>query len=404
LLPSPASSPITPAEVDETSICTAPCSLVPDSVGPAPVHASRSLSTTQIGYVPHDRREYAAFDFESTLNFLDAQNLLFTYDPHKLRQRISIGLCAESVHTVRAVLLDPATLKVKRIVGWQIQGKGQYIWRAGPGQILVHLGSHLRLLDSNLAVLRELPLPDPLVFVSTSPSGDHIAVGTLHERHTRTMHDELVASLKTEPEEDVDIQLLGRDLRPQLTVSQSSSLPPPVLSDAGEVRVNSSGLSRWLIREYGWDHTVRTVAKLTSQCRPDLATPLPNAIFLVGCNGSTDQNWYRMIRLDGHPILNSHGSSEDLEQSSTSANQADFAVRIVRANNAVSRGDLFFKQDLKKQEISVYRTSDGKRLFFTTSPGISLAKQSFALSPAGAQLAILSDLTISLYPIPQPNP
>ncbi|HEY6764204.1 MAG TPA: hypothetical protein VI386_05485 [Candidatus Sulfotelmatobacter sp.] len=125
---------------------------------------------------------------------------------------------------------------------------------------------------------------------------------------------------------------------------------------------------------------------------------------LIGCNGSTDQNWYRMLRLDGHPILNSHGSSEDLEQSSSSSNQADFVVRVVRANNAVSREDLFFKQNLKEQVISVYRTSDGKRLFFTTSPGISLAKQSFALSPAGAQLAILSDLTISLYTVPQPNP
>jgi hypothetical protein len=218
------------------------------------------------------------------------------------------------------------------------------------------------------------------------------------------MHDELVETLRTQPEEDVDIQLFDQDLRVQLAIRQSSSLPPPVLSDAGEIRVNSSGLNRWLIREYNWNHTIRTIAKVTSQCRPDLATPLPNAIFLVGCNPSTSENWYRMIRLDGHPILNSHGSSEDLEQSSSSTDQADFAVRVVRANNAVSRGQLFFKQDLKEQEISVYRTSDGKRLFFTTSPGISLAKQSFALSPAGAQLAVLSDLTISLYPIPQPNP
>jgi hypothetical protein len=177
-----------------------------------------------------------------------------------------------------------------------------------------------------------------------------------------------------------------------------------VLSDAGEVRVNSSGLNRWLIREFGWDHSTRTIAKVTSQCRPDLATPLPDAVFLIGCDGSTHQNWYRLLRLDGHPILNSHGSSEDLEQAASSSNQADFTVRVVRANNAVSPGHLFFKQDLKEQEISVYRTSDGKRLFFTISPGISLTKQSFALSPAGAQLAVLSDLTISLYPIPQPNP
>lgn len=278
-------------EVDETNVCTASCSLVPDASAPTPARAFLSLSTTALGYVPHDRREYAAFDFESTLNFLDGQNLLFTYDPHKLRQRIPNGISSESVRTIRAVVLDPVTLNVKRILDWQIQGEGQYLWRAGPGKILVHLGHHLRLLGPNLAVIREIPLASKLVFVSSSPSGDHIAVGTLHERHTRAMHDQLVETLRTQPEEDVDIQLFDQDLRVQLAIRQSSSLPPPVLSDAGEVRVNSSGLNRWLIREYNWNHTIRTIAKVTSQCRPDLATPLPNAIFIVGCNPSTSQNW-----------------------------------------------------------------------------------------------------------------
>jgi hypothetical protein len=399
-LPAPISEP----EVDETNVCTASCSLVQDANAPTPARASLSLPTTMLGYVPHDRREYAAFDYESTLNFLDAQNLLFTYDPHRLRLRIPSGISSESVRTIRAVVLDPATLKVKRILDWQIQGEGQYLWRAGPDQILVHLGNHLRLLGSNLAVIREISLEGKLVFVSSSPSGDHIAVGTLHERHTRALHDELVETLKTQPEEDVDIQLFDQDLRVQLAIRQSSSLPPPVLSDAGEVRVNSSGLNRWLIREYNWNHTIRTIAKVTSQCRPDLDTPLPNAIFIVGCNPSTSQNWYRMIRLDGHPILNSQGSSEDLEQSSSSTDQANFAVRVVRANNAVARGDTFYKQDLKEQQVSVYRASDGKRLFFTISPGISLAEQSFALSPNGTQLAVISDLTILLYPIVNLNP
>jgi hypothetical protein len=397
-------TPVAAPEVDETSICAAPCSLVPDAPGPALPSASSSLSTTVLGFTTHDRREYEAFDFEATLSFLSAQNLLFTYDPHRLRQRTPHGIGGEFVRTVRAVLLDSSTLHVKQIFDWKIQGEGQYLWHAGPGKIVVHLGPNLRVLGSDLAVLREIPLQGKLVFVSTSPSGDHIAIGTLHERHTREMHDQLVETLRTPPEEDVDIQLLDRELRVLLAVRQSSSLPPPVLSDAGEVRINSSGLHHWLIREYSWDHSVRTIAKVISQCRPDLATPLPDAIFVIGCNGSTDQNWYRMLRLDGHPILESHGTSEDLEQTSSSSNEAYFAVRVVRANNAISRGDRFYKQDLKEQEVSVYRASDGKRLFFTASTGISLAEQSFALSPNGTQLAVLSDLTISLYPIPKHNP
>ena len=108
-----------------------------------------------------------------------------------------------------------------------------------------------------------------------------------------------------------------------------------------------------------------------------------------------------MIRLDGHAILTSHGSSQEIEQSSSSSTQDDFAVRVVRAHYARSRGERFHKQDLKEQEVGVYRTSDGKRLFIANDPDVSLAEQSFALSPTGNQLAILSDATISLYSITQ---
>jgi hypothetical protein len=391
--------PPPPPEIDETSICTAPCSLVPDAADPTAVHASRTISTAAFGFVPHDTREYSAFDYESTLTYLDARNLLFTYDPHKLRQRFPAGIRTESMRTVRAVLLDPATLKIKKIVDWQIQGEGQFIWHAAPGQVLVHLGHHLRLLDANLNVLREASVPGQLVFVSASPSGGYVAVGTLHERHTPTMHQQLSEDLHIEPEEDIDVQLFDQNFSVLLSTRQNSSLPPPTLSDDGEIRVNAVGHDRWRIRELRWDHTERTIANINSVCHPNISTPLPDSVFLVGCTQSPLQNWYRLIRLDGHPILNGRGSSEEIEQSSSSSNQDDFAVRVVRAHFAKARGAYFRKQDLKEQEVSVYRASDGKRLFFSINPAVSLAEQSFALAPDGTQLAILTSDSISLYPI-----
>ena len=111
-----------------------------------------------------------------------------------------------------------------------------------------------------------------------------------------------------------------------------------------------------------------------------------------------------MIRLDGHLILNGHNSSHDMELSSSSSNQDEFAVRVVRAQKSKSHGEHFRKEDLKEQEISIYRPTDGKRLFFTAGPGVSLAQQSFAISPTGAQIAILSDAAISLYQVAKPTP
>jgi hypothetical protein len=399
-VPKPEPTPAVQPETDETEICTAPCSVVPSTIGHELSRASRTVSAAHFGYIPHDHREYQRFDYESTLIYLDSDNLLFTFDPHTLRRRYGSGVPSETMRTVRAILLDPRTLAVKRVHEWQVQGEGQYIWRAGPGKILVHLGHQLRLLGADLDVIRSIALSGLLAFVSVSPSGDRIAAGVLHERHTKEIHDLLVAAVHIEPEEDVDIQLFDRDFNVLLTSRQSSTQPAPILSDEGEIRVTSAGNDRWRISEHLWNHTDRPVATTISGCRPNVSTPLPKLLFLVGCSSSRAENWYRMLRLDGHPILQGHGSPKEIEQSSSSSTQGEFVIRVVHAGRPLcNNDDSFHKEDLIKQDFSVYRATDGRRLFLTTTPGVSLVEQSFALSPGGNRLAILSDATISFYPI-----
>jgi hypothetical protein len=391
--------PPAPPETDETEICTAPCSLVPSTVGHELPRASATLSAAHFGYVPHDNRDYETFDYESSLIYLDSENLLFTFDPHTLRQHYTSGIHTESMRTVRAILLDPKTLAVKRVREWQVQGEGQYIWLAGAGRVLVHLGHELRLLGPELDVIRSVTLAGQLAFVSVSPSGDRIAAGVVHERYNQEMHDLLVNALHVEPEEDIDIQLFDNNFNVILTARQSSSLPPPILSDHGEIRVTFTGNNHWRIGEYLWDHTEHTVATTISGCRPDVSAPLTNSLFVVGCSASRNKNWYRMLRLDGHPILQGHSSFVEIEQASTSSNQTEFAVRVVRAAIPKMRGSQFRKEDIQEQEFSIYRAVDGKRLFLTATPGVSLVEQSFALSPSGRQLAVLSNATISFYSI-----
>jgi hypothetical protein len=394
LEPAPAVQP------DETEICTALCSVVPSTIGHELSRASSTVSAGHFGYIPHNHREYQRFDYESTLIYLDSENLLFTFDPHTLRQRYFSGVHNETMRTVRAVLLDPRTLAVKRVREWQVQGEGQYIWRAGPGKILVHLGHQLRLLGPDLDVVHSVALSGRLGFVSVSPSGDRIAAGVLHERYAKEIHDLLVATVHLEPEEDVDIQLFDHDFNVLLTSRQSSTQPAPILSDDGEIRVTSAGNGRWRISEHLWNHTDRSVATTVSGCRPNVSTPLPKLLFLVGCSPTRAENWYRMLRLDGHPILQGHGSPQEIEQSSSSSTQDEFVVRVVHTGRPIYNNvDSFHKEDLIKQDFSVYHATDGRRLFLTTTPGVSLVEQSFALSPDGNQLAILSDATISFYPI-----
>ncbi len=393
--------PLVP-EVDETSICIAPCSLVNENDELKPSKASLTLPVSTLGYKPHEQKNYT-LNFEAALSYVGPDNLLFTYDPHDLRHRYPSGFSTESIRTVRAVLLDRSNLSVKRMVDWQIQGEGQYLWHTGTDGLLVHLGHSLRLLGPDLNAIREISIPGRLVFVSTSPSGNHIAVGTMYELHTQAMHAQLVEALHGEPEEGVEVQVFDQKLSLLFSTHQSSALPSPILSDAGEIRVSYAGKSHWSFRELRWDHTEHTIANLISHCSPSVALPRSDSIFLVGCTKSAFDNWYRIIRLDGHLILSGHGSALQMEQC-FSSQYGDFAVRMVLPKPGMARGSLFSKSDLAEQKISIYRSKDGKRLFSTASPGVSLVQQSFAISPTGDQLAALSDTAISVYEVGKPAP
>ena len=157
---------VAPPPPDETEICSASCSVVPPPARSEIAKAALTLPAGTFGFVPHDRREYTAFDYESTLTYIDEHNLLFTFDPHKLRQRLPSGFRGESMRKIRAVLLDPTTLRIKKIREWQVQGDGRFLWRSGSGEILVHIGHQLRLLDGNLDTTRTVDVPGELAFAN----------------------------------------------------------------------------------------------------------------------------------------------------------------------------------------------------------------------------------------------
>ena len=385
-------------EIDQTEICSSSCNVISSSQETAPTapETASILPVARFGYIPHEKAEYDALNYEATLSFLDADSLLFTFDLHQLRHRYPDGFRTESMRLVRAVLVDPSNHQIKHISDWQVQGIGQYLWPMSDGRILVHIGHMLYLMNSHLEPLRSISVPGQLVFISLSPDGTHIAVGALHERHTRDLHELIAEALHSEPEEDIDLQLFDENFKLLTSSYQSTSLPPPVLSSSGQIGIHSIGHNRWRITEYTWNGTDRVVATVQSACRPDMSTPLPQGLFLVGCSASPLQNWYRMLRYNGHAVLVDRGSSREIEQAASSSNEKQFAVRVVDTEHSKANGDFFHRGDLLDQKISVYRAADGKRLFETTADP-SLAQQSYSLSPSGNQLAVLSDGRISFY-------
>jgi hypothetical protein len=384
-------------EVDKTQLCSSSCGVV-DTNAPSEVHDA-PLASVGFGYVPRETGARTGFTYEAAIVFLDAKTLLFTFEPRQLLRHLREGHRVETEKTIRAVLIDVQTHTPIRVVEWtvRVRGDGQYLWPAGPGRILVRRSHRLYLMDASLNDLQSIPLHGSLAFVSVAPSGNRIAVGTERERYTPKQYAQIYEATHVNPEEDVDVQLLNEQLEVLATARQDSTAPVPILSDQGELRVAGVGRDRWQISLLEWAGERHTIATIHSACLPELSTPSPEAIFLVGCESSLSSRWYRLIRYDGTGILTSRGSSRQVGHESLSASGSGISIRVIHLLRSQSKSDSFAVSELVDQEVAVYRSSDGKRLFRISAPPV-LVHQSFAVSPSDDLIAVLADGKVWFYP------
>jgi|HubBroStandDraft_6_1064221.scaffolds.fasta_scaffold67641_2 hypothetical protein len=387
--------------IDETEICAPPqCStaLAAGEAEPGTAQAAATISIKELGYSLRGNREMDSFDYDAALAYLGPKKLLFTFNPHLLVPRPGAE-ASPQMRTIRAVLIDLQTMKVIQTTDWRVLDSRQYLWPIENERVLVHVGSELRMYGPGLKVEQKVSLSGPLAFVRISPSGKYFAVGTVQERHSRGVHEQLAEAEGREPEEDVEVKVLNAEFRTLASVTRSSRDAPPVLSDEGEIRIPTTGKNRWRIVENSWDGQRRVLAQVNSTCKPEATTLQPNLLFLVGCDRQADGKWYRMLRADGKPVLKGWSPSAELEQTASGASDS-FAVRVAKAGKPVETESLFLPTDLLSENIGVYRVEDGKRTFAVSVPSPVPTLQTFVLSPTGDQLAILKGDQITFYSVP----
>lgn len=391
--PPPQRAPLAPPQ--ETVVCTASCTVAvegtPDSGGTPPT----VLDMAKLGYGRIDRREMTAFQHANVLTYVGPDRLLLTFDLHRMRRRVSEGPRASFTHTVRAVLIDSHTKQVVRAIDWQVDGEDQYVWAAGRDGVLVHTGDQLRLLDADLATQQTYDLATgELQWVALSPNGKLSAIGILRERHTPEEHTRLRTSGNSEPQEDTEVILLDNTLQPLHTAVQRSNAPPAVLLDDGELEVVGLGGDRWRLDDDRFDGSTHTVAEVRSDLVPTAQAGLGGILFVKG--RSAGGSWYRILRLDGRAVLRGTTSPRQVEEASVGADNT-FAVRVVRATTGVAPNGRIHTDGLLGEEVTVYRTPDGKPLRSAVLRDVPLTEQSFALSADGQQFAVLGLHSVSIY-------
>jgi hypothetical protein len=388
---------------DETEICRDDCSGFADVAGAGGVVAggrqsAAVLQVTRLGYRPKMLGVATTFDHETTVTFLSSRELLLTFDPHRLRERTGEAWHAGSRRLVRAVLIDAQTRRVTRVVDWQVDGDGQYLWPAGSGHVLVHMHGGLQLLGEGLVEEANYPVQGELLWVTASPSGARIALAMVRERHNERTHALIAEQSGMRPEEDVELRVMDREGHVLVHREGSSAMIVPVLTDGGEAIVQGAGPRRWQIEERTPEGVrLRVVAKVTSGCRPRLSAPAHDVLMVEGCT-ALRQRWFRVVQGDGHTLLKSRETMTEIEPQAVLGGSA-LAVGVVELKQSSGAGDVIVPAQLGSQRVEVHRLGDGKSLLATVTEDYPPSRQAYALSPDDRWLAVMTQSHVAIYSV-----
>lgn len=392
-----------PPSEDDLEVCAPPgCAVdLPVSSLELEGRESTSIATIPLGYEPRPRQTQSDFADEEMLSWLSPSQLLFTFNAHPLIQRAWTPNSSTLRRIVRAVLLDAQDRTVIRAVDWEITDTSQYLWPIDGNRVLVHVGNELRVYGENLEVQRTIKLAGPLSFVRIAPNGNLKAIATLRERHSPDLHAKLRAELENEPEEDVELAILDSGFEAVAHASIAAGMLPPTLLNEGQVTLLSQPNMHYRLALNTWTNKAVTLARFTSSCTPELSSVAPDLLFLVTCGTVGGINEYRVIRADGKVLLRGQLGQHDAGKEVIGDQKAGlFAIKVVHAVSALSPGVEFRATDLESEEVRVYRASDGKRLFAVRVDEPSASHGSYAVSPDGVHLAILTQSQIQLTPLP----
>lgn len=362
----------------------------------------RTLSLRAFGFRVRNQRVLRSLAEDAAVRFLGDDQLLITFNAHPLIVRSQDESARlSSPRIIRALLFSIATGKIIRAEDWRVPDEGPYLWSLDGGRVLARVGDKLRVYGRGLKAELQWTPPGELRFLRVSPSRHFIVAAVTHERHTPEEHLRLAEFMGPQPvEEDFDLTLLDGQLNVQTTRRLQNWPTLSEVLDTGLIVTELGLQQRWTVIESNWDARRRQITRVDSGCPLRVETLPTNLILLVGCSLDQTRSWYKVVRSNGKTLLTGNVPGNGLlEHADAPTGAGVFAIGIAQASHPVDFGQGIVASDFQNVAVSVYRISDGHRLFETRSASGAVNRQSFALNESGSRLALLSGDEVSLYRI-----
>ena len=338
-----------------------------------------------------------------TLNFVDENHVLLTFNPKKLFQRLPSCPPGHDDRLIRAVVLEIATGKIVQTADWYLHDHRRYLWSLGSGTFLLRRLNGLYLVDATLHEKLLLQSPKDLLWVSVTPDHSQIIVETAEDAPKPSAAE---SSSNQEPKSKPGfvVQFLDSEsLEPKQTLKLSALVNLDATSTGYADTIHKGDL--WLVRYGPSPEQRRNIARVRSRGVPRMWYSSNNSLLIGRCCSANGDYSVSAFTTSGHRLWRQHwdrdryvpiiaGSAEDSRVAVSTLSHAPYSGVEV---NATDEENPNFSLE---QNVQVLETASGTAVESVMAAPVVMSGQNFSLSPDGRKLAVLGESSIQIYDLP----
>jgi hypothetical protein len=344
----------------------------------------------------------------SSLDFIDAHHLLFTFHQPRLMRREQNPDRLDDDQIIQAVVLSLPGGTVQASSEWRMHDRWRYLWPLGDGRFLVRQKNSYSLTDASLKLRTYIEVPTPILSTEVSPDGRLLVIEHQYERHTTEQHHKLEAQAQEygepPPAEDTQITIVDIASRAVMAALRTESPINVPITSTGYVGVaRDKGEDQFLIRFVPFEGQVLVLGKVASTCTPHENFLNQKALIIESCGPKSPDVFLDAWTTDGKKLWNGRRDGRLVWPTFAYSRNGDhFALSLLRISHTIDLVDALNDEDVREQVVQVFDSATGALLMATNASPVLTAGQNFALSDDGERLAVLREGAIEIYKVPPP--
>jgi hypothetical protein len=390
--------------------CNACFAASPHHNQPAPKPEER-IEVEPVGYRPPGALYMLSERAFTSLDFIDAHHLLFTFHLPRLMQREAHPDRRDNDQVIKAVVLGLPGGNTVTSTEWRMHDRARYLWSLGDGRFLVRERNSFYMTDASLKLHPYLEIPTSILTTDVSPDGHTLVVEHEYEKHSPDQHTRLTQQAEqfgdSPPPEDTQVTLINVASR-EVLAALRTDLPvhiPVTANGYVSVAKDKTGkvTDQYVVRFLPFQGDPAVLGRVASTCIPHEYFLNQKALMIESCGPRSADVYLDAWTTEGKKLWNGQREGRLVWPNFAFApNGGRFAESLLSVSHDVDLLDSITDEDVRGQVVQVYDSGSGALLLAVGASPVLAAGQNFALSADGERLAVLHDGAIEIYEVPAP--